>query len=82
MGWWRGVEVLDEERTLIVGFSRLRHTKWCENIRWVKHRAGQLDQPKLPTRIVSIDVPSRTVNWDINLEMHELGEFFSIIEIE
>lgn len=82
LGWCRGIEVLEGGETLVVGFSRLRPTRWKENVRWLKYRAGFGDQPKLPTRIASVNAESGELNWEVDLEPHGLGELFSIMKLD
>jgi len=79
LGWCRGIEVLDENR-LIVGFSRLRPTKWKENVDWVRHHLPfKKSKPELATRIACINIPESVVEWTINLEENDFGEIFSIM---
>ncbi|MCB0321922.1 MAG: hypothetical protein KDD69_00060 [Bdellovibrionales bacterium] len=77
LGWCRGLAVLDRDQ-VIVGFSRLRATKFRENIRWAKYQLG-LSRPKLlPTRIARIDLKQRRVLWTVELEDAGLAAVFSI----
>lgn len=79
LGWCRGIAVL-EDGSWLVGFSRLRPTRWRENLSWVKHRvtgAGAL--PKAPTRVACYDPDEGRLKWEVNLEDHDMGEIFSIL---
>jgi hypothetical protein len=76
LGWCRGLKVLDE-RYVIVGFSRLRPTKWRENIRWVKRRFG-MDAGTMPTRVALYDLYLRKLCCEQSVEQQNLGAVFSI----
>ena len=78
LGWCRGLEVLDEDH-VVVGFSRLRPTKWKENVRWVKHRlGGGGGSDLLPTRLMMFDLAKRRVCWEANLEEAGVNSLFSV----
>jgi hypothetical protein len=76
LGWCRGLAVLDENR-IIVGFSRLRPTKWRENVRWIKRSMG-MQAGTLPTRITLYDLKCQKIAWEKNLEDTGMGAIFSI----
>jgi hypothetical protein len=79
LGWCRGVEVLGDGNVL-VGFSRLRPTKWKQNIGWVKYRMGlSKHAPTLPTRLLCVAPNTRRILWELNLEPFGLNELFSVI---
>ncbi len=79
LGWCRGLEVLDGER-VIVGFSRIRPSKFKENVRWVRFKAGvRPDAGSLPTRIACYDLAAGRVEWSVDLEKHGLNAVFSIL---
>ncbi|MDY7096429.1 MAG: hypothetical protein SX243_25950, partial [Acidobacteriota bacterium] len=78
LGWCRGVRPLTDDLVL-VGFSRLRPSRFRENLRWVKHRLGQrATAGDLPTRIVLYDLAAERQCWQFNLEDHGLNALFSI----
>lgn len=77
LGWCRGIEVIEEDR-VVVGFSRLRPTRWKENVRWVKHRFGGGGVGLKPTRLLTFDLAARTVEQEVNLEPGGLNVVFSI----
>lgn len=79
LGWCRGIEVLDD-RHVVVGFSRLRPTRWQENLRWVKHRLGGDGGGLLPTRIAMFDLVDRRLCWEIDLEPYDMNVVFSVHE--
>lgn len=79
LGWCRGLAVLDGGRRLVVGFSRLRPTRFRENVRWVKHRLGLRATPgNLPSRIACFDLEAERLLWEEELEEHGLSVLFSI----
>lgn len=78
LGWCRGLAVLDERR-VVVGFSRLRPTKFRENVRWVKHRLGlRATRGNLPSRIACFDLAARRLLWEQNVEELGMSVLFSI----
>ena len=76
LGWCRGLELLDDER-IIVGFSRLRPTRWQGNVRWIKHLLGGRGFGIRPTRLMVVNLARRKIEWERNLEPH-LNAIFSI----
>ncbi len=80
LGWCRGLKILDSEHVL-VGFSRLRSTKWRENIRWAKRcLGGQAGTP--PTRVALYDLKHRKLCWEQSLEEQGMDAIFSIHTID
>lgn len=77
LGWCRGLEVLDDEH-IAVGFSRLRPTRWRENILWLKHRFGGEGWGIMPTRVVTFDLRREKVCEEWPLEAADLNVIFSI----
>nr|WP_086939946.1 PQQ-binding-like beta-propeller repeat protein [Thaumasiovibrio occultus] len=78
LGWCRSVAVIDDER-LAVGFSRLRPTKFKENIDWVTNRLG-IDKgviPK-PSRLSIVNMRTLEVEKDICLESADMHAIFSV----
>ncbi len=86
LGWCRGFHLLEDGR-FIVGFSRLRPTKFNENIAWVKTRIkkaaggllGERNLPTMPSRISCFDPASRKHCWDVHIEDHHMQAVFSIL---
>jgi prepilin-type processing-associated H-X9-DG protein len=78
LGWCRGLLVLDPD-TVVVGFSRLRATRFRDKVRWVRERirSGAL-APDLPTRIVAYDLRRRRALWRVDLEAAGMSAVFSI----
>jgi hypothetical protein len=77
LGWARGLEVLDDDH-IVVGFSRLRLTKWQENVQWVKKRLGGDAIDTFPTRIVMFDLRRGEVCWEVDLERAGMNAVFSV----
>ncbi len=77
LGWCRGIEVIDGDRVL-VGFSRLRPTKWKQYVGWAKHRMGGSGQGLLPTRVAMFDLRREEFLWELDLEPAGVNVIFSI----
>ena len=78
LGWCRGLEVLDDHR-VVVGFSRLRPTRFVENVQWAKHMLGMRETiGDLPTRVALFDLKAGRQLWEVDLEPHGLNTVFSI----
>jgi len=77
IGWARGLEVIDEDH-LVVGFSRLRPTKWKQNIQWVKHKFGGEASHLFPTRIAMFDISRGRLCWEVDLEQVDMNAVFSV----
>ncbi len=77
LGWCRGLEVLDDD-LVVVGFSRLRPTKWEENVRWVKHKLGGSGADLRATRLVLYDLAKARLIWEIDLEPAGMNVVFSV----
>lgn len=77
LGWCRGLARLDEHH-FAVGFSRLRQTKWTQNIRWVKHRLGGDGSGMNPTRVVIFNLDKEEIVAEYEVESVGLNAVFSI----
>jgi hypothetical protein len=80
LGWCRGL--LIEKGKVWVGFSRLRPTKFRENLSWLRHgfeKVGVFNT--LPTRIAYYDIENKKLLREINLEEYGLNAIFSILAI-
>lgn len=78
LGWCRGLLVVDQRR-VIVGFSRLRPSRFRENVRWVRHRFGsRAAAGNLPTRVALYDLEAGRLCWQHELERAGLNALFSI----
>ncbi len=68
LGWCRGLHVLDDD-LIAVGFSRLRPTRFAENVRWAKYYMGmRKDVGPMPTRVAIYDLKKHLLCWEMPLE--------------
>ncbi len=74
LGWCRGLIVVDEARAW-VGFTRVRKTKFMENLNWVKHAFHDVEKP---THIALYDLSSRKCLREIDLEAYGMNVVYSI----
>jgi hypothetical protein len=77
LGWCRGLWVIDE-RYVWIGFTRVRKTKFMENVNWVKHAGG--DHSK-PARIALYDMVAKTCVMEIDLERFGLNVVFNMMPV-
>ena len=77
LGWCRGLCPISDH-LVWVGFTRVRKTKFRENLLWVKHR---FSNPDVPTHIALYDLESRKCLQEIDLEEHGLNVVFSIFPV-
>jgi hypothetical protein len=78
LGWCRGLLPIDEERVW-VGFTRVRKTKFHENVLWVKRRFKE-GMGERPTRIALYDLVKRRCLQEIDLEQHGFNIVFGIFQ--
>jgi hypothetical protein len=76
IGWCRGVLPLDE-RWLWVGFTRVRPTKFVENVAWIR---GYADRHK-PSHVALYDLERKTCEKEIEMEPHGVGVIFSLLPV-
>ncbi|HXM66186.1 MAG TPA: hypothetical protein VN911_05600 [Candidatus Acidoferrum sp.] len=74
LGWCRGILPLDERR-LWVGFTRVRKTKFTENVMWIKHAFKDRERP---THIALYDIVEGECLQEIDLESYGLNVIFGI----
>ena len=74
LGWCRGVLALNEGRVW-VGFTRVRKTRFMENLNWVKHAFRDVEKP---THIALYDLSARKCLQEIDLEPYGMNIVFSI----
>lgn len=72
LGWCRGLHV--EGARIWVGFSRLRPTRFRENISWVVNGFRRI----LPTRIACYDLERKVCLKEIDLEPYGMNAVFSL----
>jgi hypothetical protein len=78
LGWCRGLLVLDEARVW-VGFTRVRKTKFMENLNWVKHAFHDVEKP---THIALYDLSARKCLREIDLEPFGMNVVYSMFLAE
>jgi hypothetical protein len=78
LGWCRGILPLDERRVW-VGFSRVRKTKFAENVLWIKHAFKERARP---THVALYDIVDGTCLREIELERHGMNVIFGIYPAE
>jgi hypothetical protein len=76
LGWCRGLLPIDVSRTW-VGFTRVRKTKFAENVLWVKSILGEGVVEK-PTHIALYDIVEKRCLREFDLERHGMNIVFSI----
>lgn len=77
LGWCRGLLPVSE-RLLWVGFTRVRKTKFKENLNWVKHVFHDWEKP---THIALYDIQARKCLNDIDLERYGMNILFEIFPV-
>ena len=77
LGWCRGLWIADE-RHVWVGFTRVRKTKFMQNINWVKH-AGK--DPGKPARIALYDIYAKKCVKEIDVERFGLNVVFNMLPV-
>jgi len=76
LGWCRGLFIDDGKAW--IGFSRLRSTKFRENVKWVV----QGFKKALPTRVACYDLEQKQCLQEIDLERYGLNAVYSILPAE
>ena len=79
LGWCRGF--YQAEKFNYVGFSRIRPTKFIENIKWLGSKLSDKIKLKMPTRIEVYNKDFTDVIKTINLENEGINWVFSILKI-
>lgn len=74
LGWCRGVLPLDERR-FWVGFTRVRKTKFKENVLWIKHAFKEIERP---THIALYDIAEGKCLQEIDIEQYGMSVIFGI----
>lgn len=77
LGWCRGLLPLDE-RWLWVGFTRVRPTKFIENVSWIKNGNSHRHRP---SHVALYDLERKRRELDIELEPHGIGVIFSLLPL-
>jgi len=78
LGWCRGLFVLDQN-VVVVGFTRLRYTKFKEKVEWLKWHGGVGGSLTAePTRIAAYDLAKGTMLWEAPMEQYGLNTIWGI----
>jgi hypothetical protein len=77
LGWCRGLGRVDD-RHLWIGFTRLRETRFKENVRWVKRL---IKGEEKPTHIALYDIVARKLLMEIDLEPYDMHVVFGVFPI-
>jgi hypothetical protein len=75
LGWCRGVLPMDERRVW-VGFTRIRPTRFKENVLWLKNAFRDTEKP---THVALYDLASRKLLEQCDLEPFGMNIVFSIL---
>lgn len=79
IGWCRGIHALPDDR-FIVGFTRIRPSKYRLGVEWLKNRVGAPGWPGChPTRIALFNAQEARFEWELDLEEHGINAVFSIL---
>lgn len=78
LGWCRGYQKIDSRN--YVGFSRIRPTKFIENVKWLGNKLSDKVKLKMPTRLVCYDKNYSRLIKEINLEDYGINWIFSILK--
>jgi hypothetical protein len=78
LGWCRGVAVLEKEKVW-VGFTRIRSTRFKENLLWAKHG---FESRNKPTHISLYDLATKKCLDEIDLEPYGMAAVFSVHDTE
>lgn len=76
LGWCRGVLPISNE-LFWVGFTRIRKTRWDQNVLWLRGKEGSIARP---TRIALYDLSRACRLQEFELERHGMNVIFSIFQ--
>ena len=78
LGWCRGLAFADG--LAWVGFTRLRATRWRQNLAWVRGRLrGRVVAGERPTRLLGVDLASGRVVEQVDLEALGMDAIFGLV---
>jgi hypothetical protein len=78
LGWCRGLGIVDEAH-MWVGFTRMRETRFKENVRWVKRF---IKGDEKPTHVALYDIANSRRLAYIDLEPHGMHAVFGVFPTE
>jgi len=81
LGWCRSLLMLNKDEA-IVGFSRIRASRFSDYLGWVKEKTGVGTANAIPTRIVKYNFKTQKIEWAVNLEIYNMNAIFSILALE
>ena len=76
LGWCRGLMIVDDSKVW-VGFTRIRPTKFRENVMWLKHGMRDVDKA---SHIALYDITRKSLVDEVELQSHGLDVVFSIFD--
>ena len=74
LGWCRGLLPLDPDR-IWVSFTRVRKTRFKENLLWVKHAFRERERP---THMALYDLSQKKILSEVDLEQHGMNVVFGM----
>ena len=78
LGWCRGLSVVDEDH-ILVGFTRMRPSKWANNVSWMQRQWTNLKWlSRMPARICLFNLKEKRAEWNIPLQDFGMTTVFSI----
>lgn len=77
LGWCRGLLPVDD-RFVWVGFTRVRPTKFQENLNWIR----QQPKPHRPSHVALYDLQSESCVEEIETEPHGIGVVFTLFPLQ
>ena len=80
LGWCRSLLMVNEHEA-IVGFSRMRTSKFSDYLSWVKEKSGVGTTNDFPTRLIKYNFKQDEIEWTINLEKYDLNAVFSVLAL-
>lgn len=82
LGWCRGLAFVSDD-VVAVGFSRLRPTKFKENIKWAAAKISKKFSSTSPTRVSLFDIKEKKLLREFDLEgRDELNAVFSLHTVQ
>ncbi len=77
LGWCRGLLPLDD-RFLWVGFTRVRPTKFRENLNWIRQQPTK----HRPSHVALYDLQNESCLEEIETEPHGIGVVFTLFQLQ
>ncbi len=78
VGWTRSILPLERD-LVVVGFSRLRKTRYRQNLAWIARQvSGGIVRTSLPSRVALVDLRRSRMLWEYNVEALGVNAVFSL----